>query len=148
MGYTLTAANHASLALVTNLLRTVTHIAADLVLIPLFGFMGPALAANISAYLNNPATMLMLRRIGIKVIARPYVIQTLLLLAFAAFSWWLQPQSYLAGIGLVLLFVILNVLLATITTEDLSLVLPERIVRRQATVKSEIVAEGGTGASP
>jgi O-antigen/teichoic acid export membrane protein len=150
MGYTLVGARRAGLSLVTNILRTTTHILADAVLIPLLGFMGPTVAANISAYINNPAQVLMLRRIGIRVAASAYVKQTALLLLGAGVYWIWQPQGVLLKLAIVLAFVVLCVALSTISMEDFSLVLPERLLRRKATQPgestfSEGVVEGQVG---
>lgn len=141
MGYTLTAAKRAGLSFGTNLLRVVTHIASDLVLIPLYGSAGPSVASNISGYVNSLANVLMLRHIGIKVEAWPYVKQTALLLGCVALFVLVQPQSFMLRVGIVILFAAANLLLATISFDDFSLILPGRVVRRRRAMSGETIAE-------
>jgi O-antigen/teichoic acid export membrane protein len=145
MGFTLTAAKHPGLSFLANLLRTGTHIVADLILIPILGFLGPTIAANVSAYLNNPANVFLLRRVGIRVASLPYVKQTALLLALSVVYWLWQPQSFVLRVAIVVAFVGLNLLLSTISFEDFSLIVPERYLqrlRRNRAPAGEVMASG------
>jgi O-antigen/teichoic acid export membrane protein len=141
MGYTLTAARRPGLSLGTNLLQVVTQTIADLIFIPPFKAIGPAIAANISAYVNNPASVLMLLRAGIRVAVLPYAAQAGLLLAGAAAYWVLQPESLLLKLAIVAAFVALNVLLGTISFNEFSLILPERLTRRRVVMPAEVGEE-------
>ena len=142
LGYTLTAAKQAVKSLIANVLLTATQIITDWLLIPLLDFVGPAVAGNLSAVLNLPVNLLMLRRIGVRVAVSPLVKQTTLLLAFGGLSWWLQPQSLILKGGILLIYVAASILLDTISIEDLSLVVPEKILRRRVVLPAETVGDG------
>jgi O-antigen/teichoic acid export membrane protein len=142
LGYTLTAARQAVKSLAANVLLTITQAITDWLLIPTLNFVGPAVAGNLSALLNMPVNILMLRRIGVQVAVSPLIKQTVLLLAFGGLSWWLEPQSLVIRGGLVLIYIAACILLDTISIEDLSLVVPERILRRRVVLPAEAVGEG------
>lgn len=147
LGYTLTAARQAVKSLVANVLLTITQIITDWLLIPILNFLGPAVAGNLSALLNMPVNILMLRRIGVQVTVSPLIKQTVLLLAFGGLAWWLQPQSFLLKGGILLAYIVACILLNTLSIEDLSLVVPERILRRRVVLPAEAVGEGALAES-
>jgi O-antigen/teichoic acid export membrane protein len=130
LGYTMTAAGHPGRSLAENITRTGLNVLGDLLLIPPLGFVGPALATLLAAYASNPLLVWLLRRKGVVVAVAPYAKQTLLLLLCSAIFWWLQPAAIAIRLGIVALFVALNLLLATISRDDLALVLPERLLPR------------------
>jgi len=130
MGYTLTAAGYPGRSLGENLFRTTVTIIGDLVLIPIYGFMGPVFASLIAAYAANPLAIRLLRRSGITVTLAPYVKQITLLLLGAALYWWIQPAGFVYRVAILIVFVGLNIVLATITRDDLDLVLPQIVSKR------------------
>jgi len=134
LGYTLTAAGYPGRSLGENLFRTVLTIAGDLVLIPVFGFMGPVYASLAAGYMSNPVAIWLLRRSGVAVVLAPYVKQTALLLLGAALYWWILPAGLVYRIATLVAFVVINVALSTVSREDLSLILPEMVTRRVATL--------------
>lgn len=138
MGYTLTSAGYPGRSLGENLTRTTLNILGDLLLIPAFGFMGPAYAALVSRYSANPVAVLLLRRSGIAVTVAPYAKQTLLLLLCAVLFWWIQPAEFTYKVAIVVLFVVLNMVLSTISRDDLSLVLPEGVAKRPGVLKEPL----------
>ena len=105
-------------------------IIGDLVLIPIYGFMGPVFASLIAAYAANPLAIRLLRRSGITVTLAPYVKQITLLLLGAALYWWIQPAGFIYRVAILVVFVGLNIVLATITRDDLDLVLPQIVSKR------------------
>lgn len=140
LGYTLTAAGFPGRSLTENTVRTTLNIIGDLVLIPLYGFMGPAAASLVTAYIGNPVVVWLLRRTGHAVEVRPYAIQSGTLL-LCAWLFWLVQGGMLFGSTILVIFVVLNILLSTITWEDLYLVLPERM-RGQPAVVQETPTHG------
>jgi len=130
MGYTLTSAGFPGRSLGANVIRTTLAILADLVLIPVLGFIGPAYASLISYYVANPVSVWLLRRSDILVTVVPCVKQTALLLSCAILFWWTQPAAFAYKVAIIVLFVVLNVALSTVTCDDLRLVLPEAVTRR------------------
>ena len=142
LGYTLTAAKQAGKSLAANVLLTTTQVITDWLLIPILDFMGPAVAGNLSACLNMPVNILLLRRIGIRVAVSSLVKQMGLLLAFGGLAWWLQPQSLILKGGILLIYVAACIWLNTISIEDLSLIVPEKILRRRVVLPAETASEG------
>jgi O-antigen/teichoic acid export membrane protein len=134
MGYTLTAAGYPGRSLGENLFRSTLTIVGDLVLIPIYGFMGPVFAGLIAAYAANPVAIALLRRSDITVVLAPYVKQTALLLLGTIIYWGIQPAGIVYKIAIVVIFVGLNILLATISRDDLDLVLPRVITKRLGTL--------------
>jgi O-antigen/teichoic acid export membrane protein len=125
-GYTLTSAGFPGRSLTKNVARTAINVVGDLLLIPLFGFMGPALATLVAVYAANPFGAWLLRRSQIAIEMTPYVTQTLLLLGCAALAWWALPALWISKIGVLLAFVLLNLLFATVSVRDLWLIAPQR----------------------
>jgi len=138
MGYTLTAAGHPGRALGENVTRTTLNLLGDLLLIPIFGFVGPAYAALVSRYTANPVAVWLLRRSDIPVAVVPYAKQTLFLLVCAGLFWWIQPVTFAYRVAILALFVALNVLLSTISRDDLSLILPRGLIRRSGMPKEAL----------
>jgi O-antigen/teichoic acid export membrane protein len=130
MGYTLTAAGYPRRSFAQSLVRTVLTTVADLLLIPVLGFVGPALASTIAYYVTNPLCVWLLRRSGIFVTVAPYIKQTVLLWLCVALFWWAQPTNVLYKLAIIVLFLVLNASLSTISAGDLKLVLPNAVTKR------------------
>lgn len=130
IGYTLTAAGYATRSLGGDLARTVLNVIGDLLLIPIFSFVGPAYATLAATYGTHPLMLWLLRRSDIHISVAPYLKQTALLLGGAALFWWLQPQLIVYKLAFVIAFGALNALLGTVRPDDLNLLLTERITRR------------------
>lgn len=141
MGYTLTSAGFPGRSLGQDLTRTVLNTLGDLVLIPLLGFVGPALATNLATYSANPLVLWLLRRSGVGVAVGPYAKQTMLLLCCAGVFWWAQPVGTVYKAAIMLLFVVLNVAMSTISLDDLALVIPKGILRRPV-LAGELASDG------
>jgi O-antigen/teichoic acid export membrane protein len=130
MGYTLTSAGYPGRSLAANAIRETLIVVADLILIPLWGLIGPAFGKLAAYYMANPLSIWMLRRSRIRVVAAPYIKQTALLWLGAILFWWLQPQGFLIRAMMVILFIVINVALSTISRDDLALVLPQALSKR------------------
>ncbi len=134
LGYTLTAAGYPGRSLEENVFRTTLTIVGDLLLIPVFGFMGPVYASLGAAYASNPVAIWLLRRSGIAVVLAPYVKQTTLLLVGAALHWWILPAGLAYKLTILVAFAFINVALSTVSREDLDLVLPQSASKRLASL--------------
>lgn len=130
MGYTLTAAGYPGRSLAESGIRTVVNLIANIVLIPIFSLVGPALARLLSYYVSNPVDVWLLRRSNIQVTLGPYVKQTVLLLSCAIFYWWAQPVEYVYRAGILAAFVALNLILMTVSIDDLAYIIPTGATRR------------------
>ena len=62
MGYALTAAGYPGRSLGENSIRTTLNLLGNLVLIPILGTVGPAIARLLSVYISNPINVWLLRR--------------------------------------------------------------------------------------
>ncbi len=129
MGYTLTSAGYPGRSLAANALREALIVVADLVLIPLFGLIGPAYGKLIAYYFANPLSVWMLKRSHIRVLMVPYIKQTVLLWIGIILFWWLHPQGFLVQVIIIISFFALNILLSTISPDDVALVLPHAFTR-------------------
>jgi hypothetical protein len=110
----------------------------DLLLIPRLGFVGAALANMISSYAANPVSIWLLRRSGIRLTVTHYAKQVVLLWLCAALFWWTRPSEILYQLAIIALFLVLNVALATISVEDLKLMLPDAVTRRLGRTKEAL----------
>lgn len=134
-GYTLTAAGFPGRSLGQDGIHVVFAVVADVLLIPLLGFVGPAFAQVISSYVANPVSVWLLRRSGIRLTVTQYVKQAVLLWLCAALFWWTQPDGFAYKLAIIALFVVLNAALATISAEDLKLMLPDAVTRRLSSLR-------------
>ncbi|HEX5417056.1 MAG TPA: flippase [Chloroflexota bacterium] len=133
LGYTLTAAGHPGKSLAVTLVRTVASALGDLLLIPPLGFLGSAWAAVGGSYASLPSGVWLLRSSATRAEVAPCLKQTALLIVFAAVGWWIQPEGIVESgvlkVAIVAAFVVTSVRLATITSDDLSLVVGGRLSR-------------------
>jgi O-antigen/teichoic acid export membrane protein len=130
MGYTLTSAGYPGRSLAANAIRETLIVVAALILIPIWGLIGPAFGKLFAYYVANPISIWMLRRSHIRVVSAPYIKQTVLLWLGAILFWWLQPQGFVIKAMMVLIFIVMNVALSTIAREDLALILPNALSKR------------------
>lgn len=130
MGYTLTSAGYPGRSLAANAIRETLIVAAALILIPIWGLIGPAFGKLAAYYVANPLSIWMLRRSNIRVVSSPYIKQTALLWIGAILFWLLQPQGFLLKAMMIVIFIVINVALSTISREDLALVLPNALSKR------------------
>jgi O-antigen/teichoic acid export membrane protein len=130
MGYTLVSAGYPGRSLAANAIRETLIVVADLVLIPLWGLIGPAYGKLVAYYAANPLSVWMLRRSRIRVVMAPYIKQTALLWLGTILFWWLQPQGFLIRVMIIVIFVALNIALSTVSRDDVALVLPYALTRR------------------
>ncbi len=137
-GYTLTAAGFPRRSLIQDATNVVFGVVGDLLLIPRLGFVGAALANMISSYAANPVSIWLLRRSGIRLTVSHYAKQVVLLWLCAALFWWTRPGELLYQLAIIALFLVLNVALATISVEDLKLMLPDAVTRRLRKTKEAL----------
>ena len=130
MGYTMVSAGSPGNSLAANAIRETLIVVSDLILIPLWGLLGPAFGKLAAYYLANPISVWMLRRSHIRVVMAPYIKQTALLWLCAILFWWLQPQGFLLRAMMIVIFFGLNLALSTISQEDVALMLPHALTRR------------------
>jgi O-antigen/teichoic acid export membrane protein len=138
MGYTLVSAGYPGRSLAANAIRETLIVVADLILIPLWGLIGPAFGKLAAYYVANPISIWMLRRSHIGVVVAPYIKQTVLLWLGAVLFWWLQPQGFLIRAMMIVIFIALNIALSTVSRDDLALVLPHTLAKRMGGRKETV----------
>lgn len=124
MGYTLTGAGYPERSLGENSVRLALGVSANLVLIPPFQYLGPALASIFADYSASPVVIWLLRRSNFEVFVAPILKQTALLLLCSGLVWWGQPSSLGSKLAIFAAFVAGNLILKTISGDDLKQLLP------------------------
>jgi hypothetical protein len=87
----------------------------------------------------NPVSVWLLRRSGIHLTVTHYAKQIVLLWSCAALFWWIHPSGLTYKLAIIVLFLVLNVALATISVEDLKLLLPDALTRRLKPLKEALL---------
>jgi len=137
LGYSLVAIGQSDKPLFVNLARTATSIASNLLLIPVLGMSGAALANVISNVIAIPINLLFLSRHRIFMSFADYVKPAGAFAACALIVLVLGPTHYLVKTTILIVYLVGCVLLSVITVADMSMVFAEifaivsRIVRRQ-----------------
>ncbi|OQX82465.1 hypothetical protein B6D60_12140, partial [candidate division KSB1 bacterium 4484_87] len=130
MGYTLTSAGYPTRSLVENIFRATSVVLLSFLLIPRFGIIGAAMAILFANYMSNPLAIWLLRRIDIHVNNRKYMLQTLTLWACAITFYFLKLDKIYFKILLLFVYILINILFATISVNDIKLIIPEKIIKR------------------
>ena len=73
LGVSLVSAGYSTKPLIVNVVATATNVLGNLIMIPIFGFMGAVYATVITNCIANPILTWFLRKNGISVIAKEYI---------------------------------------------------------------------------
>jgi O-antigen/teichoic acid export membrane protein len=119
MGTTLVAAGHSDKPAKINIIMTVVNISGNLIMIPIFGFMGAVYATLISGAATNPFIVWFLRRIGIKVDILEYLKSWLVFLIFTAFFVIIGIKALMSKCLLLVIFLVVCLALSIIKKKDL-----------------------------
>ncbi len=125
MGYTLTSAGYPGRSLVENIARAVITTIANLLLIPFMGFLGSAWAKLLANCTSNPLLVWLLKKSNLRISATTYIRSTAVLLMFALIFWLFHPHLLIIKSVFLLLFIIANFVLSSISTRDLLLLFPK-----------------------
>jgi O-antigen/teichoic acid export membrane protein len=137
-GYTLTAAGFPRRSLGQDSTNMVFGVVGDLLLIPRLGYAGAALANMISSYVTNPVSIWLLRRSNIRLTVTQYVKQVILLWLCAGLFWGTQPDRFIYKLVIIVLYVAFNAVMATITIEDLNLLMPDSVTKHLTSLKEAL----------
>ncbi|HEX9859655.1 MAG TPA: flippase [Nitrospirota bacterium] len=120
LGTTLVSAGHSRLPVVINIVDTVVNVAANLLLVPVFGIIGAASAALISRTATNPVNVIFLKRSGIGVDVMQYVKPMAALAACAGMCHFSGMDSVPARLVVLAVFCGLCNVMSVITVDDFS----------------------------
>ena len=136
MGYTLTAMGYPRRSLAENSSRTALLLLGNIIMIPSFGFVGAAIVTFFANHISNPLSLWLLKRSDVTVKITPYVTQSILLLSSAALYWWIRPELIMEKMAVILTFLFLNFLFATVSRDDLGLIVPRFKTRTKSTTQA------------
>ena len=125
LGYSLVAIGQSDKPLYVNLVRTLTNIAINLLLIPVLGMAGAALANVISNLIAFPINLLFLSRQKIWLSVVDYVKPVGVFAACALIVLVLGPTHYLFRATILIVYLVGCVLLSVIKISEMSLVTEE-----------------------
>lgn len=145
LGYTLTSAGYPQLSLVENSVRASVSLLASIALIPLLNVNGAAASRLLSNYASNPVAIWLLRKKDIPVKIRSFGVQTIILWGSCIIGWfvptWGQPllASIAIRLGIILCFVGINILLGTVSLQEIHSLIPQSLLRRVGILKPKLV---------
>jgi O-antigen/teichoic acid export membrane protein len=134
LDYTLVAAGHPDYLPIISLADTGPSLLANLVLIPIFGFMGAVYAKLIANILTNPVSVWALLREKIGVRLSTYLKPIFLLLICLAVYFGLGWDTVVVKGFLIVLFVVLSAFFSLVTKRDISGLLKVLTLRFPKTV--------------
>ena len=123
LGGTLVALGKSDKPLKINLLSAMTNVAGNIIMIPIFGFVGAAYATLLARIVANPVYVLFVNKCGLQVNLRKYL--TPIVILGACGSVYMVYGSIGVGfkISLILIFVALCLGLSVITWKDMTILL-------------------------
>lgn len=144
LGYTLTSAGYPQLSLVENSVRATVSLVASIILIPWLNVNGAAASRLLSNYASNPVAIWMLRKKDIPVTMSSFGIQTAILWAGCILGWFVPVlgQTLLVSVairvGIIASFIGLNILLGTVTVQEVHSLVPQSLLKRIGLVKPKL----------
>lgn len=120
LGTSLVAAGYSRLPAIINIVDAVVNISANLILIPIYGVMGAAMAALLARAATNPVNVFFLKKKGIAVNSLEYLKPAGVFLICLALRYVDGSGSFVNGSLVLFLFLILSVRCDIITVADLS----------------------------
>lgn len=125
LGTSLVAVGDSNKPAIINAVHTAVSLLGNLILIPIFGIVGAALASLAGSSATNPLNALFLRRRRVEVRVRDYLKPILVFGACLLLVLLLKPTTFLQKASVIPLFLLPCVLLSVITGEDLVALLGE-----------------------
>jgi len=118
LGTSLVSAGYSTKPLIANVVATIVNVLGNLIMIPIFGFIGAAFASVITKCITNPVLIWFLKKNGINVRAKEYIKPILMFIV----CWFLflrfGGEVVLVRIFLICLFLVLCVFLNVISKKD------------------------------
>ncbi|MDW7679447.1 MAG: oligosaccharide flippase family protein [bacterium] len=129
MGYTLTSAGFPKRSLIENTIRTVLTVGLNIIFIPKWGYLGAVYATFAANYIAYPISIFLLKWSRISVNNRDVLIQTIVLVFCAALFLVTESLNIFLSIGIIVLFIVINFLLSTVSIQHLKLIVPEKYLK-------------------
>lgn len=119
LGTSLVAVGDSDKPAIINVVHTAVSSLANLVLIPVLGIAGAALATLSGTCATNPLNVMFLRRRKVDVTVRAYLKPIVILGAFGILVLVVKPTGLLQKGSVIALFILACVFLSVVTSEDL-----------------------------
>ncbi|HDP99998.1 MAG TPA: flippase [bacterium] len=129
MGYTLTSAGFPKRSLIENTIRTILTVGLNIIFIPKWGYLGAVYATLAANYIAYPISIFLLKWSRISVNNRDVLIQTIVLVFCAALFLVTESLNIFLSIGIIVLFIVINFLLSTVSIQHLKLIVPEKYLK-------------------
>ena len=123
LGYTLVASGQSDKPIKCNLVTTITNLIGNLIMIPIFGFLGAAYARIFSHYASNPVNVVFLKKSNIEVKISEFIKPILLFGVFWILFLIFKPESIIIKISIICIFVVTCFLLSIVSKKDFSILL-------------------------
>lgn len=125
LGSTVVAVGDSDKPVITNIFHTISAVATNLTLIPVFGLAGAAMATVVGSTVTNPLNVYFLRRRKIDVTVMAYAKPILIFIACALYGVAFGSLGVAYRLLVLVVFVMLNVMFDVIKMTDISVVLGE-----------------------
>ncbi len=119
MGNSTVAAGDSKAPAIINTVNTIFTVFGNLTLVPVFGVIGTVLTNIITRVATSSLNVWFLRRTGLIPIVSNYIKPVLLFSVLYGVAWWLQPQTWLAKLPFLLVFLVASFLLSIVTFKDI-----------------------------
>ncbi|MCP4536930.1 MAG: oligosaccharide flippase family protein [Chloroflexi bacterium] len=119
LGNSTVAAGNSKAPPVSNIVNATFTVIGNLTMVPVMGINGAVLAGMIGSIATNPLNVWFLRRTGLIPRVMDYVKPLLFFGVLYGIFWWLQPETWLARLPLLLTFFVASFLFSIITLKDI-----------------------------
>ncbi len=118
LGTSLVSAGYSKLPVMINIVDTVVNVAANVMMIPVFGVMGAAYAAILARAMTNPVNVWFLKKNGVRVNVSEYLKPVFIFATCMAVYYMLRSPEILHKLFIILTYLIACNRLSVITVED------------------------------
>ncbi len=125
LGTTQVAIGETDKPVLANIAHTITSVATSLVLIPILGATGAAIASIAGSIVSNPLDVFFLRRKDVEVDVMTYVKPMFLFVVHAVVYMVTMPENLLVSSLFVVTFLAGSVLFSVVTMDDINLLFSE-----------------------
>jgi len=122
LGTTLVAYGQSDKPVKINVFAAMTTIIANLILIPIFGFIGAAYTCILSRVITNPINVWYLNKQGLQVDVYQYLKPLLTFIICYAMALLVKPEKLYEKLSYIIIFIILNAVFSVIKNDDIDFI--------------------------